>query len=113
MQLRTHLTDGLLLILFELLARTGHLNPVFYLLVDTGGNLGLGHLDTVDGGLVEEEFLHGNLLGNGTVGIALETNAFLGGLQTHLLDVATQDGFVADNPDDFVDNALRTRRANE
>ena len=53
---------------------------------------------------MEEEFLDGYLLGDGTVGIALETDTLLGCLQAHLLDVALQDGLVADDPYDFVDD---------
>ena len=56
---------------------------------------------------MQEQFLDGNLLRNGTVGVAVEADALLGCLQAHLLDIAPQDGLVANNPDNLVDDRGR------
>ena len=53
---------------------------------------------------MEEELLDGNLLGDGAVRVALEADALLRSLQAILLDVAAQDGLIANHPDDFVDD---------
>ena len=70
------------------------------------GDVGLGDVlvDTVDGSLMEEQLLHGYLLRDDTVRIATPFHAFHRSLHTVCLDVGLQDGLIANDPDDLVDD---------
>ena len=54
---------------------------------------------------MEEQFLHGYLLRNGAVWIAIPLHAFHLALPAHSLDIRLQDGLIAHHPDHLVDDA--------
>ena len=94
-----------MLVLLKTLARTvDHLEPVVDVLFDLRGHIGIRHLDTVNLCLMLEQLLYGNLLRNHTVRIAIPFHAFHRSLHTECLNVGLQDGLVANNPDDLVDD---------
>ena len=105
------LIDGLLAILFEFLLTTRDLYPAVELLLYAGGDLRLADLNRVDLGLMEEELLHGKLLGNGAVGIAAPRHTFLLALHTHHLYIGLEDRLVAHHPHDFIDDTALGNRS--
>ena len=100
----THLLEGLFPILFQFLLRACDLYPTIDLLVDACRDLALGHLDGVDGGLMEKQLLHSQLLRDDTLGIASPGNTFGKPLHAHGFDVRLQDGLIAHNPYHLIDN---------
>ena len=103
-QVGTYLAEALLLILLQLLSRADDGNHVLHILLYALGNLRLGHLHTVDDGLIEIQLLHGNLLGDSTVGVTFPVHTFLLPLNAHGFHVGFQDGLVSHHPDDLIDN---------
>ena len=87
MKIGAHVADALLAIFLELLLGAGHLDPTVDLLVHACRHLRLGDFDGVYLSLVQEKLLHGNLLGDGEVGVAAEVDALGKSLHSHLLDV--------------------------
>ena len=67
-------------------------------------HVSVSHLDTVDQCLVLEQLLYGNLLRDHAVRIAIPFHAFHRCLHTVCLNVGLQDGLVANDPDDLVDD---------
>ena len=98
----TNLAGGLVEVFLHLLARADGGNILVGLKIHLADDLALGHLDTVQFGLVEEEFLHGNLFGYHAIGIRLEATALPDGLEARLLDLGLEDGLVAHHPYYFV-----------
>ena len=105
------LIDGLLAVLFEFLLAARDLYPAVELLLHTGSDLRLTNFNGVDLGLMEEEFLHGELFGNGTVGIASPRHTFLLPLHTHHLHIGLEDGLITHYPHDFVDDTAFGNRS--
>ena len=105
MHVTANLRHALALILLELLLRAHQLHPAVYLVVETLLNLRLRHFYRVDGGLMQEQFLHSQLFWQRAVGVSLQRDALCLCLQTHRLHVRLQDRFVADHPDHLVDDA--------
>ena len=99
----THLSDGLLTVLFQLfLTSTYQLQPVVNLLFNIHVDLTLRYFDGVNSCLMEIEFLYGNLLGNRTVRIPREMNAFCLTLQAHGFHITFENGLISHHPDNFV-----------
>ena len=103
--LLAHLGNALLAVFLQFLTRTNHGNPVIDLVVDALHHFRFRNLDTVDGCLMEEEFLHGELLRNGTVGVASIFDSFCFSLKSSHLDIRLQDSLIADNPNHLVNDA--------
>ena len=105
-----HLRNGHLAVFLEFLSRTvGQLYPIVDLVVDALRDIRLRHFDTVDGSLVQEEFLHGKLFGNGTVGIAFPFHALHLTLHTHRLDVGLEYRLISYHPHHLIDDVGRVR----
>ena len=100
-----NLRHRLLAILLELLHGAYLLHHVLDVALYLTGHLGIGHLDTVELGLVEEQLLNGYLLGDGAVGVAAPAHTFHGRTDAFHFDLALQDGLVAHYPDHLVDDA--------
>ena len=107
MHLLAHLGDALLAVFLQFLTGSNHGNPIVDLVVDALHNLRLRHLDTVDGSLMQEKLLHGNLLRNRTVWIADELDAICLRLQAGNLDVRLEDSLISNYPDHLVNNTSR------
>ena len=104
-QVVTDLRQRLVTVLFETLARAvDHFEPVVDMLLYLWSHVSVSHLDTVDLCLVLEKLLYGNLLRDHTVRIAIPFHAFHRSLHTECLNVGLQDGLVANDPDDLVDD---------
>ena len=69
------------------------------------GHLGIGHLDGVELGLMEEELLYGELLWHSEIGVTVDFLSFHLHLHPCHFDVGFQNGFVAHYPNYFVDDA--------
>ena len=92
-------------VLFEALARAvDHFEPVVDMLLYLWSHVSVGHLNTVDLCLVLEQLLYSNLLRDHTVRIAIPLHAFHRSLHTECLNVRLQDGLIANNPDDLIDD---------
>ena len=81
-----------------------HLEPVVDLLLYLLSHIGISHFDTVNLSLVLEELLHGNLLGNRTIGIPTPLHTFHRGLYAHLLNIGPEDGLIAYDPHDLINH---------
>ena len=109
--LLTHLGNRLVLVFLQTLAGAiDHLQPVADLLFDLLRHVVLSDLDTVDIRLMEEEFVDGNLFGDGAVGVPTPLHAFQGSLHAQGLDIGLEDGLITHHPDDLVDDGLRGSR---
>ena len=109
--LLTHLRDRLVLVFLQTLAGAiDHLQPVADLLFDLLRHVVLSDLDTVDIRLMEEEFVDGNLFGDGAVGVPTPLHAFQGSLHAQGLDIGLEDGLITHHPNDLVDDRLRGDR---
>ena len=86
-------------VLFELLLGACGLHPLVDLRLDVAVDLVRWGVDAVNLCLVEEELLDGQVLGDDTIGVAADA-CHLG---ARFLDVAQQDGLVADDPDHLID----------
>ena len=106
MKFIAHLCDTLLLVFLQLLLRAYHLRPVANLSLHLLHYFRLGDLYTVDGSLMQEQFLHGYLLGDDTVGVSAPSCALLLCLQSRLLDIRLEYGLVAHHPNHLVDDTL-------
>ena len=92
-------------IFFKPFARAvDHLEPVVDMLLDLWCHISISHLDTVDLCLMLEQFLHSDLLRDHTVRIAIPLHSFHRSLHTVCLYVGLQDGLIAHDPDDLVDD---------
>ena len=95
-----------MLVFLKTLTRTvDHLEPVGNLLLYLGCYISIGHLDTINLGLVFEQLLHGNLLGDSAIGVSTPLDTLHSSLHTHLLDIRTEDGIIANHPYYLVDNS--------
>ena len=102
--LLAHLCQRLLTIFLQFLTTADQLYPVVDLLVDSCRDLALRHLYTVDGSLMQEQFLYGDLLGDTTVGITRPFDTLRLALQAHLLYIRLQDRLITHHPDYLIDN---------
>ena len=105
------LVDGLLAILFEFLLTARDLYPAVELLLHTSSDLRLTDINGVYLSLMEEELLHGELFGNGTVRISAPRHTFLLSLHTHHLYIGLEDRLVAHHPHDFIDDTALGNRS--
>ena len=81
-----------------------HLEPIVDLLLHFLGHIGISHFNTVYLGLVLKELLHSYLFGYRTIGIPTPLHTFHRGLDAHLLNVGSEDGLIAYNPYDLINN---------
>ena len=100
-----------MLIFLKTLTRTvDHLQPVVDLLFHLLCHIRIRHLDTIDDGLMLEQFLDGYLLRNRTVGVPAPFHTFHRSLHTHLFNVRLQDCLITDNPDHLIDDRSHGNR---
>ena len=98
-----NLAKGHTPVFLQLLSRAGCLNPLIDVGVHVAVHLLIVHRDAVQYGLVQEELLKCQVLGNHAVGVAANPLHLL----PLLLHITSQDGFVSDDPDDLVHHIIR------
>ena len=94
-------------ILFEFLLGTSQQDSLVEFLFNILVDICVTDINTVNDCLMKKEFLYGYLFWNDTIRIAFQLRAIF---QTTLLNVGTQNGFIANHPHHFIDDILLCHR---
>ena len=85
-------------------------NHVIDAVLDLGADCGLLHLNRIDASLVQEEFVKRHLLGDDTVGIAVDGHTLDERLLVLFLDLTLENGLIAYHPRNLLGHIILRHR---